>query len=141
MPTSDEPTINTIRSAKRNKKRSLSHEAESDANKNVTTEAINDVDDGETSIQNKVKHKSTEQTKPTSNKEIHRGRLGRPVAMIDLQTGAIVRLFSSQTTAVESWKINVSPISQCCTNKRDQVHGFKWQFYDGDVKDCKYLSY
>ena len=59
---------------------------------------------------------------------------GKPVAQIDLTTGKIVKIFSSQSEAARALGLSrPTGISKCCNGKAKSCAGYRWEFYEGST--------
>lgn len=55
-------------------------------------------------------------------------KLGKPVQMLDIQTGLVLETFCSAHEAERQTEINQGNISKCCLNKRKSTGGYAWRF-------------
>lgn len=73
---------------------------------------------------------------------VNTGIYGRkPVAQIDIQSGKIIKIFSSQSEAAKELGLSrPAGISRCCTGKSKSCAGFRWEIYEGSTtKDSENL--
>ena len=52
---------------------------------------------------------------------------GIPVEQIDMETGKVLRRYTSQMVAAAAMGVNPVQISLCCRGKLNDAHGFMWR--------------
>lgn len=55
-------------------------------------------------------------------------RDARAVERVDIDTGKVLEVYSSITSAAKRGNFNVGAISQCCNGNRKTHHGYIWRF-------------
>lgn len=73
--------------------------------------------------------------KYNSVQPVYTGKNGAtPVAQIDISTGEIIQIFSSQSEAARALNLARSTgISKCCVGKSKTCAGYRWEFYKGST--------
>ena len=70
---------------------------------------------------------------PKYEETIGWGRPARPVAMLDLQTGQVLRTFKTLSSASRETGINQANIRSVCVGDRNHAGGYDWNFInEGD---------
>jgi len=66
----------------------------------------------------------------------------KPVEQVEIDTGRVLRRYSSGKEAAKMMQASQSGISLCCKGKKVDAYGFKWRFYDGrSLLSCPYLPF
>lgn len=64
------------------------------------------------------------------NNPITLSKLSKSINQIDINTGEIIKTFSSMNEAGKSLGKNYGPISACCTGRTKTAYGYKWEYAD-----------
>ena len=81
-------------------------------------------------LDNRVVNLKVCSQKENMNNQITRAKLSKSINQIDINTGEIIKTFSSMNEAGKSLGKNYRSISACCTGRTKTAYGYKWEYAD-----------